>query len=136
MSGLSLPDEYQALGVPFTRSTRPKATITNATHSLQKHSYGSPLIDEVSYFPKGFFGAHDNDVFEVMRKMDLVTYLADPIWNARTNSWMFEAELDGVRAVVPVQMAQDGSGWEVRTMWPDGGPGVQTYRRGRLFDVA
>jgi len=134
-AAIQLPDEYRTPGVPFTRLTRPLATISNAIHPLGKHANGSPPQEDVTYFPKGFFGIDDDDVYEVMRRIDMVTYLAEPEWNERMSSWMFLAEIDKVRAVVPIRMADDDSGWEARTIWPDGGEGVRIYRRGKFYDV-
>lgn len=107
-----MPDEYRNPGVPFRRSTRPLG---------------------VSYFPEGFFG--DDDVFIAMQKMNTVTYLSEPEWDDDANSWKFMADLDGVRAVVPVQQIANSRLLEPRTIWPDGGSGVRVYRGGRYYDV-
>lgn len=132
----NLPGTYNDPDVPFTRLTLAPATITNAAHALQKHAYDSPAKESVTYFPKGFFGDGDNDVYEVMRKMDLVTYYNEPLWNERTQSWMFKDEIFGVRVVVPVAETVEGSQiYESRTIWPEGGRGVRVYRGGRYYEI-
>lgn len=129
-----LPDRYTTPDVPFTRSTRPKASYTLAEHALEKHAHGAPPKERVTYFPQGFFGPGDDDVEAMRALMDQVTYETEPTWD-RHRGLLFEATIHRVRVLVPVKPALADVRWEVRSAIPIGGHGVAVYHNGRFWSV-
>lgn len=131
----NLPDQYRNPDVPFTRVSRPRATFTNASHAVDKHSYDSPPKPKVTYFPKHYFGTDGNDVESAKDLMDFVTYRAEPFQKPDDDGWYFHWTVRGVRLEVPIRETHDGSDLEARTIIPLGGIGVRRYENGRYSDV-
>jgi len=53
MNDDNLPDEYETLGVTFTRSTRQLADFGSANHALENHHADAPVEEGKHYFPRG-----------------------------------------------------------------------------------
>ncbi|QAY69997.1 phage minor head protein [Xylanimonas protaetiae] len=128
-----LPDRYRDPSIPFTRSTRPRADIIAASHALGKHAYDAPPTERTHYFPQGWFGDGDDDVFAVQALMDRVTYVAEPAWDDR-GRLRFDAWIGGVLVRVPARPDADGV-WLLRTAFPLRGEGVRQHVNGRYTDV-
>jgi len=114
----NLPDNYRLVDAPFTRSTRPLVTLGQAEHALDKHSYDSPKIRNVSRFPKSTFGSGDDDVFVAKEIIDTATYQGEPVWaNQSKTALYFYEDIGGVPARIPIRLNDDGI-WETRTAHP------------------
>ncbi|ACZ29579.1 phage head morphogenesis protein, SPP1 gp7 family [Xylanimonas cellulosilytica DSM 15894] len=129
-----LPDRYRDPGVPFTRSTRPRAAWGAAQHALERHAHEAGPQGGVSYFPRGWFGEDDNDVQAMRDLADWVTHQAEPHWQD-AGALRFEAWVGGVLVRVPIRPEPGTDDWRVRTVIPVRGNGVRKWVNGRYFDV-
>jgi len=128
----NLPDEYEILGVPFTRTTRPLSDYASANHALEKHLYDAEMQTEgTKHFPHGYFGPPGSDQLVAAKNLiDHVTYVAEPIETSPV-SWDFITEVSGVVVRVPVKLDRKTGRYRPATAIPESGDGVTIDRNGR-----
>jgi len=132
MDDNELPDEYETLGMPFTRSTRPLADYGAANHALEEHGPEAAYEEGKQHFPAGYFGTKDDDQLTSMKElMDLVTFIAEPVQTGKVSlAWDFTAEVKGVTVRVPVVTDDYTGKLAPKTAIPERGNGVTIDRNG------
>ncbi|MCI6583463.1 MAG: hypothetical protein MSC45_00135 [Mobiluncus sp.] len=128
----NLPDDYipplAGFEMPFTRSTRPRATYGCARHALDAHAFDAEITrDGVHFFPEWF-----NEIEAVIYVIDRISYLAEPKISGKTG-FVFTESVQGI--TFQVAMRANKGVWEVRSMWPIAGDGVTISRKGKKVPV-
>lgn len=65
---IDFPDQYLLPDAPFTRKTRPEATIGQMEHVIERHSYYSDYEPGVDRFPRDTFSDDDTNVLVIFVK--------------------------------------------------------------------
>lgn len=113
---------------------RPYVSFGAAKHSWEKHRFGAPNSNDTTYYPEGFAGDDDCDIFALQNHLDDVVRTGTPVEDNLRPGWIIIGTDRGVTSAVPIRPVRDG-GYEAKTGWPVAGNGVTRYSNGHRWRI-